>query len=209
DLLVRRAEAEVALVAILEAQQLGAVLVPASRFLPQLGRLHRRHQHFLRAGAVHLFAHDRLDFAQRAQTERQPGVDAGGELADHARAQHQFVGDGLGVGGGFANGREQELGNAHESVKPGVEGPAEYNCWVRLVVPRWYQSGGMSIGWRRGSLSTRAIAPRISTPARNSCQPGCSPSIHMPPTTPMTGVMSEDSDDTATGTMSTRRFHAQ
>jgi len=41
DLLVGRADAELATVAVLQAQQLGAVLFPASRFLPQLGGLYR------------------------------------------------------------------------------------------------------------------------------------------------------------------------
>ena len=39
-----RLDHEVALMAVLDAQQVGAVFVPASGFLPQLGRLHDRHQ---------------------------------------------------------------------------------------------------------------------------------------------------------------------
>ena len=113
DFLVRRSKAEIALMAVHHAQQLRTVLVPASGFLPQFRRLHRRHQHFLGAGAVHFLAHDVLDLAQRAQTERQPGVNAGGELADHAGAQHQSMADGLGLGRGFADGGEQESGDAH------------------------------------------------------------------------------------------------
>ena len=39
-----RLDHEVALMAVLDAQQVGAVFVPASGFLPQLGGLHDRHQ---------------------------------------------------------------------------------------------------------------------------------------------------------------------
>ncbi len=58
DFLVRGADDEVAVVAVLQAQQLRAVLVPAAGLLPQLGRLHRWHQQLERAGAVHFLADD-------------------------------------------------------------------------------------------------------------------------------------------------------
>ena len=56
---------------------------------------------------------DLLARAQGAQAEGHPGVDAGGELADHARAQHELVTDGLGLGRGFTDGGQQEAGDAH------------------------------------------------------------------------------------------------
>src|SRR5204863_140373 len=52
-LLVGRAEAEVAVVAVLEPQELAPVLLPAAALPPELGRDDRRHQDLLRAGAVH------------------------------------------------------------------------------------------------------------------------------------------------------------
>ena len=58
DLLVRGSDAEVTLVAILEAQQVGSELIPPSAFLPKLGRLNRRQQQLERAGAIHLLADD-------------------------------------------------------------------------------------------------------------------------------------------------------
>jgi len=67
---VRGAIAEVALVAILQAQQFRAVLLPAPGFLPEFRRLYGRHQQFQRTGAVHLLAHDVLDPAQHAQAQR-------------------------------------------------------------------------------------------------------------------------------------------
>jgi hypothetical protein len=61
--------------------------------------LDRRHQEFDRAGAVLLLADDRVDLVENAQADRQPSVDAGGLLADQARAQHQAMGDDLGLFG--------------------------------------------------------------------------------------------------------------
>ena len=91
DLLVSGAEEHRALVPVGEAQHLLAVVVVAAAFLPELGRLHCRHQDLLAAGGVHLLAHDLLDLAQHAQSQRQPAVDAGARLPDHAGAQHQPV----------------------------------------------------------------------------------------------------------------------
>jgi len=68
-LLMGGAEAEIALVAVLEAQQFRAVLLPARGFLPQLRRLHRRHQQFDGAGAIHFLAHDIGDFIQYHQSQ--------------------------------------------------------------------------------------------------------------------------------------------
>ena len=90
--------------AVLQAQQFRAVLFPAAGLLPQLGRLHRRHQQFQRTGAIHFLAYDAFHLAQYTQPERQPGVYAGRQLADHAGAQHELMADHLGVGGGFLQG---------------------------------------------------------------------------------------------------------
>ena len=111
--LVGRPHAELGLLAVLEPQQLLAVIVPAPGFLPQLGRHHRRHEQFDGARARHLFADDVLHLADGAQPEGQVAVDAGGDLADHAGPQHELVTDHLGIGGGFLEGGEQILGVAH------------------------------------------------------------------------------------------------
>ena len=97
--LVRRPEAVRPVVAVLHAQQFRPELLPAAGLLPELGRLHGRHQHLERAGAVHFLADDPLDLAQHAQAHRQPGVEAGRQPADQAGAQHQLVADDLGIGG--------------------------------------------------------------------------------------------------------------
>ncbi len=108
-------EHEIALVAILEAQQLRPVRLPAARLLPQLGGLHHRHAELERAGAVHLLAHDRRHLVQHAHAERQPGVDARGDAPDDAGAQHQAVADDLRFGRAFLLRREKELRSFHSS----------------------------------------------------------------------------------------------
>src|SRR5882672_8840991 len=83
--LVRGADAEIPVVAILEAQQLGPVFLPAPGLLPQLGRLHSRHEQLDRPGAVHFLAYDGLDLAHHPQAERHPSVDPAGEPANQPR----------------------------------------------------------------------------------------------------------------------------
>ena len=113
DLLVRRAEAEVPIVAILDAQQFLAVLLPTPAFLPELRRADDRHQQLLGAGAVHLLAYDPLDLAHDAQSERQEIVNAAGDLAYHAGAHHQLVADDFRIGGIFLQRRDERTREAH------------------------------------------------------------------------------------------------
>lgn len=110
-----RGVAELLFLAVLDLQQLPAELFPAAGRVPQLARLDGGEQHFHRPGAVHFLAHDGLDLAQHAQAQRRPGVQPGGQLADHARAQHQTVADQLGVGRGFLGGVQVELGKTHRA----------------------------------------------------------------------------------------------
>ena len=112
-LLVGRPIQHVALVPILDAQHLLAVVVIAPALAPQLGRLDRRHQHFLRAGRVLLLAHDALDVAQHAVAERQPGIDAGRGLPHQAGAQHQPVRGDLRLGRRLLHGGNEAAGEAH------------------------------------------------------------------------------------------------
>ena len=113
DFLVGRTEAERALVPVLDAQQLGAILLPAPGFLPQVGRLHHRHQDFLCARGVHFLAHDGFHLAQDAQTQRQPTVQSGREFADHAGAQHQLMADDLRFRWSFLERGHEQTACAH------------------------------------------------------------------------------------------------
>src|SRR5476649_587996 len=90
---VSRTCSEFTIMAILDAQQLRAVLFPAPRLLPQLCRLHAGHQYFKRASSVHFLTNDGFDLAHNTQTQREPGVEAGGKFANHAGTQHQLVAD--------------------------------------------------------------------------------------------------------------------
>ena len=112
-LLVGRPVEHLALVPILDAQHLRAVGVVAPALAPQIGELQRRHQHLDRAGAVLLLAHDLLDLLEHAEAERQPRVDAGRLLADHAGAQHQPMRDDLRFLRRLAQDRQKEAGETH------------------------------------------------------------------------------------------------
>ena len=113
DFLVGWAEAEGAVVTILHSQQFRPVLFPATGLLPEFRRLGHRHQDFHGAGPVHLFADNGLHFAQHPQSQRQPVVEPGGQLADHAGANHQLMADDFGIGRGFFLGSDQKLTGTH------------------------------------------------------------------------------------------------
>src|SRR6185369_6347220 len=103
DLFVRRSEAELVVLAVLDAEQLFAVLPPATRFLPEFGRGHHRHKDLDRSGPVHLFADDSFDLADRFQPERQVIVDSGSDLSDHSGAEHQLMRNDFGISRSFLN----------------------------------------------------------------------------------------------------------
>ncbi len=155
-LLVRRAEAEVAVVAILDAQQLLAVVLPAPALLPELGGDHGRHQDLLRPGAVHLLADDVLDPAHGAQPERQEVVDAARDLADHAGAHQQLVADDLGVGGVLAERRREERATA------------SFTAAALCSVPRHCSA---SPPWLHAAPAAIAIATKMTSPISSSLQP--------------------------------------
>ena len=111
-LLVGRAEQHLAVVPVLQPQHLRAIGVVAAGLLPQVRGLDRRHQDFLGAGGVLLLADDLLDLLQHPPAERQPGIDAGAGLPDHAGAQHQPVGGDLRLGRGFLQRGQEGAGQA-------------------------------------------------------------------------------------------------
>src|SRR5262249_34958448 len=115
-LFVGRADAEIAALAILEAQELWAVDLPAAALLPQLGGNSDRHEDFLRAGAVHLLPDDRLDLLHDPPAERQKRVDAGCHLADVAAADEQDVRDDLRVGRSLTQRGDKRLGVTHSAA---------------------------------------------------------------------------------------------
>ena len=101
ELLMGGAEAELVIVAIVEAHALGTVRVGAAGLLPQLLGLEHGHADLLGAARIHLLAHDVLDLGQHALAQGQKRVDAGSGLADETGAQQQLMAGDLGIGGVF------------------------------------------------------------------------------------------------------------
>ena len=113
DLLVGRTETEPPAVTVLHPQQLGAVLEPALRLLPELGGLDRRHRELDRARPLHLAADDRHQLARGPPAGRLHRVDPRGEPPHESGARHQLVADHLGVPGRLAGGYQVVVAPAH------------------------------------------------------------------------------------------------
>ena len=109
-LLVGGGQAVIVVVAVLEPEQLLAVVVPAARLLPQLGRLDLGHEHLDGSGPVHLLPDDLLHLLKGGETIRQVRVDPRGQLADHGRPEHQDMGDHLRLGRNLPQGGQKVLG---------------------------------------------------------------------------------------------------
>ena len=90
-LFMRRSEAEVSALPVLYSPQLGTVIEPSSRILPQLSRLDGAHQDLLSADSVHLFPDDLLDLSDRSVSEIHVSVDTRCQLSDHACPEEQDV----------------------------------------------------------------------------------------------------------------------
>ena len=117
DLLVGHREDHVAIVAVLEPDQLRPDLEVAPALLPHLGGVDDRHLHLLGADPVLLLADDLFDAFVGSEPERQQRVDPRPELADVAGPEQQPVRGHLGVGGVVAKRREEQVGQAHGAVR--------------------------------------------------------------------------------------------
>ena len=112
-LLVGGPEEVVGALAVLEAEDVVAVLVPAAARLVGLARQQGGEEQLLGADGVHLLADDRLDAAQHLEAEREPGVDAGAHPADVAGPHEQLVARDLGVRRVLAKGSQEQGRHAH------------------------------------------------------------------------------------------------
>ncbi len=130
DFLVGGAEAEIALVAILDLEHLRAEHRPAPGFFPQFRGLDCGHQEFDRAGAVHFLAYHRLDPAQHPQAQRHPGIQARSQTLDESGAQHQLVADEFGVGRGFLGGGNEKLAGAHGEGRRQNDEGRHFTAWA-------------------------------------------------------------------------------
>jgi len=97
-LLVGGPEKVVTALAVLQPEQVGAVLGPAVRRLVRLPGQQRREPHLLRADRDHFFADDLLDLREHLEAQRQPRVDARRGAADVAGAYEPAVARHLGIG---------------------------------------------------------------------------------------------------------------
>jgi hypothetical protein len=115
-LLVGGPQQHVDVLAVLQPEQVVAVLDPAVGLLVGLRGQQGREEHLLGAHGVHLLADDALHLAQHLQAQRQPGVDAGGRPPDVPGAHQPAVAGNLGVGGILPQGPDEQLRHARQHV---------------------------------------------------------------------------------------------
>ena len=120
-LLVRGAEQVVAALAVLEPEDVVAVLGPAAGRVVGLAGQQRREVHLLGADRVHLLADDPLDVAQHPVAQRQPGVDARRGAADVAGADQQPVARDLRVGGILSEGAQEQGRHPHDHARKATQ----------------------------------------------------------------------------------------
>ncbi len=157
--LVCRPEAEIALVPVLEPEQLLAIEVPASGFSPQLRRRGDGHEQFLRSRPIHLFANDAFDFTEHSQAQREIGVDSGRDLPDQAGAQHEAMADRFSLAWIFSQCGDKGFGNAHVGLwgnqplniiperknhDADQENQAHLLCQFSLPIFKWFSTNGLN-----------------------------------------------------------------
>ena len=98
----------------------GPIFVVAAALPPEVGRVDDRHLHLLGADRVHLLADDLLDPLVDAEAEGQERVDARAQLAHVARPEQQAMRRHLGVRRVVAQGREEQLREAHSAKDSGA-----------------------------------------------------------------------------------------
>src|SRR5262245_17730331 len=90
-----RAQAELALVAILEAEQFLAVEIPPAGFSPQFRRRGNGHKEFLGSSTIHFLTNDLFDLSNDPEAEREIRVDTGRHLANQTGSKHELMADGF------------------------------------------------------------------------------------------------------------------
>ncbi len=143
---------------VLDAQHLRTIGVVAAGLAPEIGELQRRHQQFDRPGPVHLLADDLRDLLQDAEAERQPGIDAGRLLPDHAGAQHQPVRDDLGLFRSFAENRQEITGKTHKGGTCELEKLMRRNSLRRRPKQSQRAAKGNFAGWAPGGSRVNEAA---------------------------------------------------
>ncbi|SIG97619.1 Uncharacterised protein [Mycobacteroides abscessus subsp. abscessus] len=140
---MRGREDVVVLLPVLEAEEVGTEGLPAPGLLVHLGGQEGGEVDFLRPGAGHLLAHDRLDLPEHGESERQPRVDAGGRTADVAGAVEELVAGDFGADRVFLLGPDEQRRHAqgHGRISLGDSGDRSKTirprarASIRLAVP--------------------------------------------------------------------------
>ena len=70
--------------AVVQAHELRAVVIPTTALQPELRRLQRGHHDLIGTRGIHLFANDGLDLLEHAKAQGQERVDPACGLAEHA-----------------------------------------------------------------------------------------------------------------------------
>ena len=112
--------------AVLKAQQLRSVLVPAARFLPKLRGLHDGHCEFHGPCRIHFLTDDVFNLLHHAQPHGHDRVDACRDLLDETGTDGKFLTRNFRVRGSFLQGRDEKLACTHgplTSVKKEKERP--------------------------------------------------------------------------------------
>ena len=189
DLLVGHREDHVALVAVLEPEQLRADLVVAAAFLPDLRRMDDRHLHLLAADPVLLLADDLLDALVDPEAERQQRVDPRCRAGGRSRPGASRRCDAISASAGSSRRRrEEELAQAHPRriARPAGRAPREPTAVLLAFAPcrttvdpvadrrprRWPSSSTTSTAsTTRPTRSRRRSRPGRSSPStRSSCR---------------------------------------
>ena len=173
-LLVRGAEEVVAALAVLEPEEVVAVLGPPVRRLVGLAGQQRREVDLLGAHRVHLLADDVLDPAQHPVAERQPRVDARRRPADVAGPDEQPVARHLGVGGVVPQRPQEQRGHPQDGRGPaalGQHGASGGVGHARKAIQRAYAADDAVCGRPEGQLraalrAVRTIGSCIGSRAR-------------------------------------------
>jgi hypothetical protein len=106
---VGHAQGELGTPAVAQPEHLLADRRPAPALVPQLLRLHGRHQELLRTGPGHLLADDLDDLGAHPDRQRQEAVVPCHQLADEPGPQQEPVADRVGARGHLAQRGDVEL----------------------------------------------------------------------------------------------------
>ena len=162
-LLVGGAEQEVVAAAVLQPEEVGAVLGPPAGRLVGLARQQRREVHLLRAHRVHLLADDALDVAEHPEAQRQPGEPAGRGPPDVAGAHEQPVAGHLRVGRVVAQGAQEQ---GRHPQQHGTSLPGRANRFRRRASPVGAVAPAAATGRVVSRRIVRAVATRVGRGGR-------------------------------------------